>query len=271
MKALKLSSNAEEKKQLKTQCGVLMDVADRIKMSKDWSPLAQQQPENNMTAQIDQWAANVDVSASPGPAYEGTSSLQSLSPFSTSPSAAPANTRSVSGNLPFSSVSFPPQNIPFANLVRDDFQNTSNSLIDFSDDDPRLPYINKWDAHADMRSKEHSHGGGERPSIGKSPQIIPKAPSPLTPTIFTSAYLPQQQASNPAAGGSATAAPIAPKLASASHVHRLVEPVSTRKRSRKEDIILLKASVVNGFKCPPWDKNPAPADFVLQKDQELFQ
>ncbi|KAF1362523.1 cysteine proteinase [Lizonia empirigonia] len=243
MKALKLSSNAEEKKQLKTQCGVLMDVADRIKESKDWSPLAQQQPENNINAQINQWAANIDVSASPGPAYEGTSSLQSLSPFSTSPFAAPANTRS----------------------------NTSNSLIDFSND-PQLPYINKWNAHADMRFKEHSHVcGGERPSIGISPQTVPRAPSPLTLTISTPAYLPQQQAPKPAAGGSATATPIAPKLASSSHVHRLVEPISTRKRSRKEDIILLKASVVNGFKCPPWDKNPAPADFVLQKGQELFQ
>jgi hypothetical protein len=34
---------------------------------------------------------------------------------------------------------------------------------------------------------------------------------------------------------------------------------------------LLKASVVNGFKCPPWDKTPAAADFLPENGQELFQ
>ena len=63
----------------------------------------------------------------------------------------------------------------------------------------------------------------------------------------------------------------AAKLASPAHVHRLSEPISTRKRSRKEDIILLKASVVNGFKCPPWDKVPAAAEFLPEDGQDIFQ
>ena len=40
MKALKLSSSSDEKRQLKSQCGVLMDVADRIKKSTNWTPLS---------------------------------------------------------------------------------------------------------------------------------------------------------------------------------------------------------------------------------------
>ncbi|KAJ4384556.1 cysteine protease [Didymella sp. IMI 355093] len=38
MKALKLSSRADEKKQLKARCGALMDAADRIKNSEEWTP-----------------------------------------------------------------------------------------------------------------------------------------------------------------------------------------------------------------------------------------
>jgi calpain-7 len=66
---------------------------------------------------------------------------------------------------------------------------------------------------------------------------------------------------------------IAPALSSTapySRIRRLAEPVSVRKRSKREDIILLKASMVNGFKCPPWDKHPPPSEFVPQQDAELF-
>lgn len=62
----------------------------------------------------------------------------------------------------------------------------------------------------------------------------------------------------------------APSLASYSHIRRLAEPLSTRKRSKKEEIILLKASMVNGFKCPPWDKFPSPAEFVRLQGEDLF-
>ncbi|OAK95249.1 cysteine proteinase [Phaeosphaeriaceae sp. SRC1lsM3a] len=55
-----------------------------------------------------------------------------------------------------------------------------------------------------------------------------------------------------------------------SHVHRLTEPISTRRRAKREDIILLKASMVNGFKCPPWDRNPSPDEFVAIRNTELF-
>jgi calpain-7 len=54
-----------------------------------------------------------------------------------------------------------------------------------------------------------------------------------------------------------------PVLADYAHIRRLPEPVSKRKQAKREIIILLKASVFNGFKCPPWDKSPDSADFVL--------
>lgn len=63
---------------------------------------------------------------------------------------------------------------------------------------------------------------------------------------------------------------VAPATVSYANIHRLAEPISNRKRSKKEDIILLKASVVNGFKCPPWDKTPSTSEFLLQGGRDAF-
>lgn len=51
--------------------------------------------------------------------------------------------------------------------------------------------------------------------------------------------------------------------ASVAHVRKLHEPISSRKRTTKEEIILLRASLVNGVKCPPWDKIPSADEFAL--------
>lgn len=59
-------------------------------------------------------------------------------------------------------------------------------------------------------------------------------------------------------------------VSSFTRIHRLAEPNSTRKRSTREDIILFKASMVNGFKCPPWDKSPLSSEFLAQEDAEFF-
>lgn len=262
MKALKLSSNADEKKQLKTQCAVLMDVADRIKNAKDWTPLAKQQPENTKNAQIGQWAATVHASADDAPAYEATTSLHSSSTYSLSPTAAPTNTWSASGNSPFSSFSYNP------NLYKYDFRQASISHIDLSDDQFPSLCNNDWSTHADTQRKDNSETrGGKKMNLDTTPETVRRASQPLTPPRFQALHRPTKTA---VTAGSASTTPIEPRLASRSHIHRLTEPVSTRKRSRKEDIILLKASVVNGFKCPPWDKNPGAADFVPQDGQELF-
>lgn len=271
MKALKLSSNADEKKQLKAQCGVLMDVADRIKKSEHWTPLAKQQPKNNKNAQIGQWAASVDVSASPGRAYPENASSQPSSMYSLSPAAAHATTRSTSGNSPFSSISFPSQHSFEPYVYQEESRQAFISLIDLSEDQSLLlrdiGRDNCSNAYTDTQRQDSSQvRTGGALNIDLSPETGRRAPSPFAPSISQA----HRSGATTAIPAQALSAPIEPKLASPSHIHRLAEPVSTRKRSRKEDIILLKASVVNGFKCPPWDKNPAPADFTPQNGQDLF-
>lgn len=51
---------------------------------------------------------------------------------------------------------------------------------------------------------------------------------------------------------------------------RLVEPKSDRKLSTSEQILLLKASQLNGFKFPPWTSAPQTLDFQLSGGQEPF-
>ncbi|KAK0794262.1 cysteine protease [Friedmanniomyces endolithicus] len=47
-------------------------------------------------------------------------------------------------------------------------------------------------------------------------------------------------------------------------------PESTRKPSRAEQILLLKASYLNNFKFPPWTTPPAPDEFDLADGESLF-
>ena len=50
----------------------------------------------------------------------------------------------------------------------------------------------------------------------------------------------------------------------------LKEPQSTRVLSRREQIIVLKASNLNRFQFPPWTTPPAPSEFDLNEGEELF-
>jgi len=54
------------------------------------------------------------------------------------------------------------------------------------------------------------------------------------------------------------------------NIKRLKEPLSTRNLSTSEKIILLKASHLNGFSFPPWQKEPDSSDFELRDDGSLF-
>ncbi|KAK5114704.1 hypothetical protein LTR62_002278 [Meristemomyces frigidus] len=51
---------------------------------------------------------------------------------------------------------------------------------------------------------------------------------------------------------------------------QLKEPHSTRTLSRAEQILLLKAGYLNGFKFPPWVTPPAPDEFELKDGEDLF-
>lgn len=55
-----------------------------------------------------------------------------------------------------------------------------------------------------------------------------------------------------------------------SKIKKLREPVSTRILTKAEEILLLKASKLNGFKFPPWKNPPLDSDFELHHGEQLF-
>ena len=56
----------------------------------------------------------------------------------------------------------------------------------------------------------------------------------------------------------------------ASTIKKLDEPVSKRTLTTAENILLLKASKLNGFKFPPWKGPPPGSDFEFRDGEQLF-
>lgn len=50
----------------------------------------------------------------------------------------------------------------------------------------------------------------------------------------------------------------------------LKQPESSRNLSNSEQILLLRASFLHGFKFPPWTKSPAPELFELKDGEDMF-
>jgi hypothetical protein len=63
--------------------------------------------------------------------------------------------------------------------------------------------------------------------------------------------------------------PLGPKPRKA--VAQLKPPLSTRRRTTKESIILLRASMTQGSKYPPWENDPTSAEFEQQPTAEKFR
>ncbi|KAL1884683.1 cysteine protease [Paecilomyces lecythidis] len=55
------------------------------------------------------------------------------------------------------------------------------------------------------------------------------------------------------------------------NILKLTEPVSTRKLTTREEIILLEGAKLNGFLFPPWTTAPDPEEFELENGEELFR
>jgi calpain-7 len=55
-----------------------------------------------------------------------------------------------------------------------------------------------------------------------------------------------------------------------SKIRTLKEPQSRRKLPTSEQVLLLKAGYLNGFKFPPWSAPPDPSEFDLNEGEELF-
>lgn len=84
LKALKLSSSVDERRQLKVQCGEIMSVADRIKNDSNWTPMTQQPRPKTKEKHTDLWATNVALSGGPDTVHDqnfsqASSSSQGLS------------------------------------------------------------------------------------------------------------------------------------------------------------------------------------------------
>ncbi|KAK6442886.1 cysteine protease [Oleoguttula sp. CCFEE 5521] len=64
--------------------------------------------------------------------------------------------------------------------------------------------------------------------------------------------------------------PPVPDVSDATRVRQLREPKNSRTITKKEHILLLKASVLNGFKFRPWTTPPTPDEFILPPGEEPF-
>lgn len=60
-----------------------------------------------------------------------------------------------------------------------------------------------------------------------------------------------------------TAADWQPAAARPKAVHNLRPPASKRKLTTREEIIILEGAKLNGFIFPPWDRPPAPGEFMI--------
>ncbi|GAB1743442.1 hypothetical protein NU219Hw_g9271t1 [Hortaea werneckii] len=57
----------------------------------------------------------------------------------------------------------------------------------------------------------------------------------------------------------------------ANRARRLREPKSSRQLPNREQILLLKAGYLNGFKFPPWSNPPDPNEFELKDGESLYE
>ncbi|KAI2475672.1 Cysteine proteinase [Pyrenophora tritici-repentis] len=216
MKAMKLSSNSNERTQLHAQCIEAMNDADSIKKNEQWTP-PNAPPPSSQNERISHWAAEVTVhdSSTPSNWSRHDSPSSTAYPFSDALSSAPTLQR-------------------------------PSPLLDLSDS----PFsVNKTRASANVSHEEHQSA-----QTGNSTENVNTGMTPSVPT-----YPPNLLS---LANGSSSAPH--------TQIHKLREPVSSRTLTKKEQIILLRSSMVNGFKFPPWDRVPSPDEFLRQDGPHPF-
>jgi calpain-7 len=226
MKAVKLTTNPTEKKQLNQRFNAIADVARSVKIN-EWTPPkpavttpSQPQPESQ------QKVASRPKSKADGIGEWAASVAQSFEHIPSGPHASTSSTQNASSETKVATQSTPPQ----------------SKLRRASPSHPLLATPARENAHYENVRVDHSQGGTSHTQVDLAAQ------DDLGSRLqeITQKGLP----------------PTGPKT-SVHHVRKLREPISSRKRTRKEEIILLKASLVNGVKCPPWDKIPSVDEFAL--------
>lgn len=244
MEAMRLAPSDEEKKEIKSRCRAIMDVADRIKSSAQWVPLAQpqQEPQKQTTKEdeIDEWATEVALSAPSDTSREHDATFTKASSDS--------NLISFSPQLPAIS------HIAAVDHTRHIYENsTATTAVDLQKPQALEDFDGRTNVLAPLVDQPKTQSGLlDHRGLGRAPDLLPKTqPQPVVGGISKTNRIAQQPSPPPLT------------MASRTQIRRLKEPISTRKRSKREDILLLKSSVVNGFKFPPWDKNPSTAEFAL--------
>ena len=231
-----------------------MNIADRIKKTEKWTPAVKPQPADSRNEQIGQWAAQVAVTADPSRAFEDATTQSSSSRYS--PSSALALNDYVHTTPGKSSSSSVSRFVRLAgsssmhSSIKEAVHKSSILLVDRSDD---VHSVNKTSAIADS-----SHEDSPNTKTGNASHAEDVSDRGVTSSSQPFSSSPLSQPTLSKIGKLA----LSPATVPHSQIHRLREPVSTRKLPARESIILLKASTVNGFKFPPWDKNPSADEFV---------
>ncbi|KAF2000368.1 cysteine proteinase [Amniculicola lignicola CBS 123094] len=222
MKALKLSKDPEEKRALKSQCDTVLDVAARIKRAEQWTP-----PKRSKSDEINKWASDVAFSS-----VESNLPLLDLS-HDTNPGMSATTTRVTSSMSSITAV----ETRETVGSARDKSKSSSTPVEGLN-----LPFTNMFQGVTPSNN-----------TLLPTTKIQSDAFSAIT---GAPSKLGSQDAKTRPGINSTKAPSIAPP------VRKLNEPVSTRKRTNKEEILLLKSSRVNGYVCPPWKFNPSSSDFT---------
>ena len=217
MKALKIATDKNEKSELRSSCKYLIDEAERIKASQQWSS-----------------SANI-----------ANHQLEVTLPPSTFP------------------------NIPAQDIANHSFklQNPLTSTSNTSVFDSLL------EVHTSKSKSKQAANAAPWPVLVHSESDSAQLSHVKEDFEPTNATLPKPQPSALAQLCEIKSSPSTPTTSSnelTARIRKLTEPVSVRVLSQKEEILLLRASKLNGFAFPPWRAPPDSAEFALVDGAEAF-
>ncbi|OCL06721.1 cysteine proteinase [Glonium stellatum] len=276
MKALKLTTDKKEKLGLRSSCKSLLDEAERIKTSQQWSSSSTiANPQSAATApppsfpNIELWANGVtastldsDPSASRGSGNSvshGTTSELSLLDLSISDGQPFSPQRHNGDNTKYMAS---PNPLPARNATSQPPKSSNTSAFD-----------SLLEVH-NSKGKPKQAANTAQPPILVRPEFDSVQHDHVKESCAsTNAIVPNSKPSALAQLREIKSSPSAPATSSnelTTRIRKLMEPASVRIFSKKEEIILLRASKLNGFTFPPWRAAPDSAEFTLADGAELF-
>jgi len=228
----------------------MMDVADRIKSREDWVPPASLGPGHEA---VNQWAIGVAQSGPSNPARESKGESAPRLPPTNSYNL-PLNPASKAGATSSDSRAFTSTTLLATN-------STHNPAESSAQRQKHVSALNTPQANLILQHDPSSHSSNNVP---------PGAASQANGSIRTARGVARSFSEIANTSQSSQMDIQCDNRLPHGRVRKLTPPISTRKLTKKEGIILWGASIVNGFKCPPWEKNPASSEFALEPGAELF-